>query len=336
MLLRPLERLLVSVLFYVAFLRLSDVLDSVIVIHRDKGLGNIVDVRLGDIVDHVFLFIIIVSTTMVLTRIVDFIYFIQKERAHNNHNTERQQLLPLVKEMVKLLIWTTSFFWLLGSVFHVNIPALITGLGIGGIAIALAAKESVENFFAALTLLSDRPFKVGDRIRTGNYEGVVERIGFRSSRLRGKDGSAFIIPNQKLVSDSLENLTDRDTSGVHLDLNIRYGLPQEKLKAMIDELRDMITKTTHVQEPIELVLGSFAENSFTLAITYHLPYPMENGQSDRKIKQDISLRAYEIAYRYTGGNVTKVETSVQQENKPADQPEEETEKKKDDDLGGIL
>ncbi len=309
---KPIERLFMVLLFYVAFTRLSALLDNIIVMHRSKGPANVLDIRLGDIVDHVFLFIIIVSATIVATRIVDFIYFLQKEKAHD---IERRQLLPLVKEVVKLLVWTTSLFWMLGTVFHVNIPALITGLGIGGIAIALAAKESVENFFAAITLLSDRPFKVGDTIRTGSFEGMVERIGFRSCRLRNSDGSAYIIPNQKLVSESLENLTDKNAKNVTLNINVKYGVPHDKVTQMIDELKTMITKTTHVKEPVEVALENFGENTFRIVVNYNLPYPQAEGVSDKKIKQDINLRAYEIAYRYTGGNLGKIQNAKDDDDK---------------------
>lgn len=302
---KPIEWLAVLILFYIAITRLSEVLDNVIIMHRNKGLGNILDIRLGDVTDHIFLLFIIVAATLVLSRTVDFVYFVQNERARQNDNQSRQQLLPLVKEMIKLLVWAISFFWMLGSVFHVNIPALITGLGIGGIAIALAAKESVENFFAAFTLLSDRPFQVGDTIRIGNYQGAVERIGFRSSRLRSADGSAFIIPNQKLVSENLENLTDRMTSGVHMVINIKYGVPYEQLQQMVAALKEMIAATTHVQDPINVSLDGFLENVFQLNILYHLPYPIGDATT-RQVKQEINMKAYDIVSRYTGDKTATV------------------------------
>ena len=330
---KPFEWLAMCILFFIAIDQLSIVLDNIVLLHHNKGKANEFDLRLGEVIDHIFLFLIIISGTMVISRFIDFIYHTQSELAKKNNNRERQQLLPLVKEVVKLIVWSISFFWILGSVFHVNIPALITGLGIGGVAIALAAKESVENFFAAFTILSDKPFQVGDTIRIGSLEGMVERIGFRSTLLRNKDGSAYIIPNQKLVSENIENLTDRDAKGIHLDINIKYGVPHAQVTQMIDELKAMIVKTTHVKEPVEVAIENFGENTFRLAILYHLPYPAVGRTSDRKIKQEVNLNAYEIAYRYTGGNMGKIEDG--NENKPSLESGENAEKK-DDGLGGIL
>jgi len=332
MLRKPIERLFTWLLIFIAFLKLSNTLDSIVVLHRDKGIGNTVDIRLGDVIDHVFELLLIFSATTVVSRFIDFAFYIQRGRANTTNNKERQQLLPLVKEVVKLFVWTISFFWILGSVFHVNIPALITGLGIGGIAIALAAKESVENLFAAFTILSDKPFQVGDTIRTGNFEGVVERIGFRSTRLRGSDGNQLIVPNQKMVSENLENLTDSNVKSIKLNINIKYGVSHEKLGKMIEELKAMVSRTAHVQEPVEVILEGFGEQTFRISVSYHIPYPWDESTSDKKIQQEINMKAYEIAYRHTDGNLGKISSGTHNPaNDNGDEPLEDEE-----DLAGLL
>src|SRR5579883_3452771 len=135
---RPLERLLQVVLFYIAFDQLDSILDRLFMPHMWAKRGAR-PIRLSDVLDHIFLFLFIIFLTQFLARIIDFIYHRQMEKARQADDIDRQQLLPLVKEMSKLLLWTISTFWILGSVFNVNIPALIAGLGIGGVAIALAA-----------------------------------------------------------------------------------------------------------------------------------------------------------------------------------------------------
>lgn len=294
---RPLELLIQTFLFYVAVSQLSILLGK-FVMHQKEGYNIFFNIRLGDIVNLVFLFLLIIFTTITVSRIVDFIFFIQIEKAYDEDEKEKQQLLPLVKEVAKILLWTLGTFWLLGSVFHVNIPALITGLGIGGVAIALAAKESVENFFAAFTILTDKPFQTGDSVKLGTLEGVVERIGFRSTRVRNGDGSLYIIPNKKLIGENLENLSERDTRRVKTVLNLKYDINREKLNAMIAELTTMIKATLHVNEPVNVTLDSFGENVFQLAIAYHLPHPMTEGASIDAIKREINLNIYAIATKY--------------------------------------
>lgn len=294
---KPLGSLLQTVLFYVAISQMGILLDH-LVLHRYKGDAKL-EVTLSDVADHIFLFFTILFVTQFIVRLLDFFFQLSVEKAQQERNRERQQLLPLMREVTKMFAWTMSFFWILGSVFHVNIPALITGLGIGGVAIALAAKESVENFFAAFTLLSDKPFQTGDSIKIGDLEGVIESIGFRSTRLRNADGSVFVIPNKNLVSQTLENLTQRDVRRVRVPVNVRYRLAPGALQQMIADMKEMVRKTAHVVDPVEVTVETFGENSFQVMIAYHLPFPL-TGTTLNTVKQEINLQLFEIVDKYTG------------------------------------
>jgi MscS family membrane protein len=298
---KPMERLLQVVLYYVAINQLSDLLDNKTLHHFLNKKDNI-DVRLSDVSDHVFLFLFIVFLTQTVSGIIDFLYNLRLEHARMEQNTSRLQLLPLIKEMSKLLLWIFSIFALLGAVFHVNIPALIAGLGVGGIAVALAGKETVENLFAAMTILSDKPFQTGDVIKLGDMEGTVERIGFRSTRLRHADGSALIIPNQKLVGENLRNISWRSHMGIKLLLYIKYGLSTQQVEAMINEIKAMLLKHELVIAPVDIVLEAYGEKTFQLAVSYHLPSPLPNGKLLPEVKHEISFAAYAIITAYVGDN----------------------------------
>ncbi len=294
---QPLEQLIQTVLFYVAVNQLGILLNHfVFKSHEGKQAGF--SIRISDVTDHIFLFLVILFSTSLLSRVLDFIYYVQTDKAIEEDNRERQQLLPLIKEIAKLLLWTIGVFWTLGSVFHVNIPALITGLGIGGVAIALAAKESVENFFAAFTILTDKPFRASDSIKLGSIEGVVERIGFRSTRLRSGDGSTFIIPNKKLVNENLENLTYRTATRIKVSIPIKYGISHIDLQQMIAELKQEIPKQNHVKKPVDIALDNFGENVFQLLLTYNIDFPLQQGISATNIKQNVAMVAYEIINKY--------------------------------------
>ncbi len=298
LLFKPVERLLMVILCFVASERIAGLLNSINLHRTAPRKGNNVIVNLGDLSDHVFLLLFIICFTLLITRIIDFVYYVRMGRAREEKNMSRQQMFPLIKEMSKLLTWTLSVFWILGSVFHVNIPALITGLGIGGVAIALAGKETVENFFAAFTILSDRPFIVGDVIKLGEIEGVVERIGFRSTRLRNADGSAFIIPNQNLVSQSLVNHSARETRGMKITANIRYGITPEVMAQMIAEIKETLHNTPPVKEPITALVESFEKETILLLVNYHLPHPLPEGKTLLALKHDINLKVLEIISKH--------------------------------------
>ncbi len=299
MLFKPLESLLQTVLYFLATEQLANLLDRT-TFHHLIFTKRKVDVNLGDITDHIFLFLFIIFLTQVITHFVDFIYYLRIGKAKADKNISRQQMLPLFKEMSKLLAWILCIFWILGSVFHVNIPALITGLGIGGVAIALAGKETVENFFAAFTIMSDKPFQTGETIKLGEIEGVVERIGFRSTRLRNLDGSAYIIPNQNLVSQNLINLSNRDKRGMKIVANIKYGITHEAMQALIARLKDVLLNTPPVKEPIEAFIETFDKETFQLIISYSLPHPLPDDASLNALKREINLKVFEVI----GSNAT--------------------------------
>ncbi|RYZ50851.1 MAG: mechanosensitive ion channel family protein [Sphingobacteriales bacterium] len=324
---KPLELLIQTLLFFVAVNQLTVLLGKTLMNNREGY--SLLNIRIGDIVNLVFMFLLILFTTLTISRVFDFLFYVKLEKAYAEDEKEKQQLFPLLKEVAKIVIWSLGVFWVLGSVFHVNIPALITGLGIGGVAIALAAKESVENFFAAFTILTDKPFQTGDTVKLGNLEGKVERIGFRSTRLRNGDGSLYIIPNKKLIGENLENLSQRDTRRVKTVLNLKYGLPEERLNQLIAELKGMIRKSLHIKEPVDVVLESFGENVFQLAISYHLPEPVPNGASVGTVKQEIAVKTYAIALRY----MNPEEAAIPVEKKEEAPEEEEKSDSEDNPLG---
>ena len=90
-----------------------------------------------------------------------------------------------------------------------KVGALLASLGIGGLAVALAARDTIANFFGTLTILYDKPFQIGERIIIDNYDGVVEKVGFRSTRIRLLTGHLVTIPNEKVVNSGLENIAKR-------------------------------------------------------------------------------------------------------------------------------
>ena len=293
MLFKPLERLLQTVLYFLATEQVANILDATS-IHRRLSSKRKIDINMGDLTDHIFLFLFIIFLTQVVTHFIDFIYFVRIGKANDENNRSRQQMLPLLKEISKLVSWILSSFWIMGAVFHVNVPALITGLGIGGIAIALAGKETIENFFGALTILSDKPFQAGETIKLGEIEGVVERIGFRSTRLRNLDGSAYIIPNQNLVSQNLINLSMREKRVMKVVANIKYGITHEALQKLIAKLKDALLATPPVIEPIEIAIETFDKETFQLIISYNLPHPLPDDVKLNTLKREINMKVFEI------------------------------------------
>ena len=294
----PLGKLLSLVLYYRAVLRLSWPFNFIIYARPAEGKNKAFTITLLDIADRFFQLFIIIQLGIVLSRTIEYIFRIQIKEAVENGETEKRQLFPLMRDVTKIILWTLIAFWVLGSVFSVNIPALIAGLGIGGVAIALAAKESVENFFAAFVILTDKPFQTGDSIRIGSLEGNVELIGFRSTRLRHPDGSMFVIPNRTLVGQNLENLSKRIRSRVQLKVLLRNDLPSDALKGLMQNLEKRIAQTENVRQPVDVNISTFGRTTMELMITYHLPMPSLGQAEEEDLKQDIALKIYGILSEY--------------------------------------
>jgi MscS family membrane protein len=153
---------------------------------------------------------LVFSFTWIVLRMADFVGLVMIDRVKKSGSLVDPQIIPFIKEASKIMVSLVSIFFVLGALFNLDITSLIAGLGIGGLAFALAAKESIENLLGSFTIFLDKPFHVGDIIETSGVKGTVEHIGFRSTRVRTMENSLITIPNKKMVDGVLDNLSLRN------------------------------------------------------------------------------------------------------------------------------
>lgn len=279
------------------------------VLFRRKIFGENFSLRSIDLIDHLAFLLIIFSLASLLSRTTTFYFRLNLDRARIHKDKNKIQILPLVKTLIKFLVWATAIFLILGIVFHVNIPALITGLGIGGIAIALAGKESLENLFASFTILLDKPFEAGDTIRVGNFEGIIEYIGFRSTRMRNADGTVYILPNKKLVDESLENMSQRAQRKLSVSVHLKYGIGTAILNQIITDLKQKIKETVPVRDPVDIAIEHFGEQYIRLTATYFIDEPLKD-KTLVALKQEINVAAYGVLEKYVDLKEYSLSTEV--------------------------
>src|SRR6476661_2802128 len=212
LLIRPIELLLLFVLMYFAIRQLDFPLHQVLYRREivEAGRKVTLDFTVVDLINKLFLFFIIIFAFWILLRLVDFIGKVFMHKAAATESKSDDQLVPFLKELVKVLVGIFGIFVVLGAVFELNVATIIAGLGIGGIAVALAAKESLENLLGSFTIFMDKPFVVGDLIKVEGIEGTVERVGFRSTKIRTLDKTVVTLPNKKMIDNPLENETMRN------------------------------------------------------------------------------------------------------------------------------
>jgi MscS family membrane protein len=229
---KPFGFLIVMIFAYIAFTQLSFPETWHLLPKTSFGIKMIIErlylVVFGCIIIWIFL------------RMVDFIGIILIRKAEKTETKSDDQMVPFLVEVLKVIVTILGIFIILGSVFKLNIGSLIAGLGIGGLAIALAAKESLENLIGSFTIFLDKPFSVGDLITIGGMTGVVEKIGFRSTRIRTLDKTFVTVPNKKLVDDNLDNLSLRSTIRAKFDLIVSFDTSPEKVQNVISDIQKLI------------------------------------------------------------------------------------------------
>jgi MscS family membrane protein len=297
LLLKPFEFFIILSTLFFAINQLSHPLE-VEVFHYNRLVDNVKVLQaftLGEMLDKTFLFFIILSFFWIILRIIDFVAHVFTHRAIKSQNKADDQLVPFLKELFKFIIYFIGFFVLLGYVFEVNALSLITGLGIGGIAIALAAKETLENLIASFTIFIDKPFTVGDIVKVDGVEGTIEKVGFRSTVLRSPDKTTYIIPNRAMIDGVLENMTRRNYRRVKFDINLTYETPSETIKEINADINTFLTKQQHTTD-IYVTFDSFADS----AVKIQVLYLVENIEYNEflKIKEEINFRIVEIVQQH--------------------------------------
>jgi MscS family membrane protein len=175
-------------------------------------------------------------------------------------------LIPLLRRAVKIVVLAFVILFVAQNL-DVDITSLLAGLGIGGIAFALAAKDTVENLFGSVTVLIDRPFNIGDWVVIGDEEGTVEEIGFRSTRVRTFYNSRITIPNSKLVHTAVDNLGARRYRRIKCMIGVQYDTSAEKIEAFCEGIRELIRRHPYTRKDYYMVyFNAFGESSLDILL----------------------------------------------------------------------
>jgi MscS family membrane protein len=192
--------------------------------------------RLLDALEHILL---ILAIAWMILRLVESVEEIARSHALRRDKTILLPLLPVVRKTAKILIATFAGLAVLHS-FGLNVITVLAGLGIGGIAVALAAQKTVENFIGSITLYADQPVRVGELCRFGSTLGTVEEVGLRSTRVRTRDRTIVTIPNAEFSNLQIENLARRDRFWYHPTLSLRYETTPDQIRYVLVEVRRML------------------------------------------------------------------------------------------------
>lgn len=220
---------------------------------------------------------------------------------HREADAGTRMTINVVAIATRVVLWLIVLLVVLDNL-GINITALVTGLGIGGIAVALAVQNILGDLFAALSIVLDKPFVVGDAISVGDASGAVEHIGLKSTRLRSDTGELIIISNGDLLRSRIRNFRGQEKRLVVLKLGIAYGTPAEKLARVPEIIRAAaeMEKSVRFDRSNFTTFGMFALVTESVYSVYKLSYAQYMDAQQRislEIYKQLSAESIEIAHQ---------------------------------------
>lgn len=211
---------------------------------------------------------------------------------HLKRSSLDSQLVRLGARLVGVMC---AIAFLIRGADDLGFPAysVLAGLGVGGLAVALAARDSLANLLGSLLIMVEKPFRIGHFIRLGGHEGTVEDVGFRSTRIRTQDNSLISIPNNVVVNAMVENLSLRAMRRQRFFLQVTYDTPRDKVEALVSGVRRVILERPSANKTnLEVRFNNFAESSLDILVIFHLhvaDYSAEISEREAILLQTMDL-----------------------------------------------
>ncbi len=208
-----------------------------------------------------------------------------------------REMASFIVKITKVFIISLGVISLLQE-FGINVTGFLASLGLGGLAFALAAKDTAANIFGGIAILTDNIFKIGEWIRVGDAEGVVEDIGMRTTKIRAFDKRLIIVPNAVIANSNVENFSRRDKRRVVMRIGLVYNTSIETLKEVVREIRKMLLNHPNVAKDESLLVYFDEYEDSALSIFCYFFTTTANWKEYLEIREDINLKIKNIIEKY--------------------------------------
>lgn len=233
------------------------------------------------------------SVVMVLYRMVDVLSRVMSQRAAKTDTRLDDQLVPLLRKTLKTTLVVIAVLFILQNL-DVDVGSLLAGLGIGGLAFALAAKDTLANFFGSLMIFVDRPFQIGDWVKLNGVEGTVEEVGFRSTRVRTFYQSLVTIPNSSVADSVIDNMGERRYRRLKMVLGLTYGSTPEQVQAYVEGLRALLKRNPAVwYEGTQVHFYNYGASALEILVYSFLDVP--DWSEELRQRHNLLLEMYRLA-----------------------------------------
>ncbi len=235
----------------------------------------------------------VIMLMLMLMRMVDIFRYWLQHRLNTSVNKVKSVLVDLSSGVLKFLVICSAVVAIV-QIFGISALGILSGMGIGGVAVALAAQQTISNFFGSMTILLDQPFTVGDYIIVGNIEGVVDRIGLRSTSIKTFYDSYVVIPNGQLATDVVDNMGRRQSRRFKTTLGLQYDTPVPLFEAFVAGVRQLIEQHPVTRkDDIRVSVNDFGASSIDIQMICF--FVVSNVHEELRARQALILDIVRLA-----------------------------------------
>jgi len=208
-----------------------------------------------------------------------------------------REMASFIIKITKVLIISLGIIALLQE-FGINVTGFLASLGLGGLAFALAAKDTAANIFGGVAILTDNIFKIGEWVKIGEAEGTVEDIGMRTTKIRAFDKRLIIVPNSIIANSNVENFSRREKRRIVMRIGLIYNTPVEVIKEVVEEIRNMLINHPEIAKDESLLIYFDEYEDSSLSIFCYFFTNTAVWKEYLRIKEDINLKIKQIIEKY--------------------------------------
>lgn len=231
--------------------------------------------------------------TLVFYKLIDVFSLYLEMLSGKKDSGIDDHVIPIIRKVLRVFVVIIGGLFILQNL-DVNITALLAGLSIGGLAVALAAQDTLKNFFGSLMIFLDKPFSIGHWITSGEIDGTVEDVGFRSTRIRTFRNSLYYVPNGRLADSAIDNHGLRQFRRFFMHIAITYDTPPDLIEVFVQGLRKIVDN--HPKTRKDFYIVEFNEmGDFSLRIMFYIFFAVPTWPEELKVRHEVLIEIVRLA-----------------------------------------
>lgn len=245
-------------------------------------------VPVNDILDRIGITAIIISLFYFIVSLIDFIALLLAQNINKANDKSHGQVITFFRDLLKVIVSIIGVLFVIKAAFSQDIGSLLTGLSIVGAALALAAKESLENLIASFIIFFDKPFFTGDTLKVNNVTGTVERIGMRSTKIRTSEKTLVTVPNKQMVDSIVDNQSMRNQRRAEIKLMLSEKSDPAVIQKFIESVKTFLDRKEEEIIKSNVFLTNFSKDGAEITIEY-FTQPFTKAEYDKE-KQKVNFK----------------------------------------------